>query len=239
MIRKGLAVSAGLVVLMLGLSFWAMGHVPPGGQYAVHWNIHGEADRFGGRNEILWLMPALSIALAALFSILPAIDPRGRNLLRSSLAYLVIWIGAFMVLAFAHAMMVLNAAGVLALADVTGGPGLLRAVAVLVGLFVAALGAVMGKIRPNWFMGVRTPWTLSSDLSWDKTHRLAGYLFVATGLASVLAALVLVPQWALIILTGGLGASAIIAVLYSWQVWKTDPARETLVPEDVPEEASE
>ena len=232
MIRKGLAASALLIAIMLGLSLWAMGHLAPDGRFAVHWNIRGEADRFGGRGEILWLIPGLSAALAALFAILPTIDPRGRNLLRSSLPYLVTWAGTLIVLAVAHAMLVLNAAGAMDLASVSGGTGLLRALAVLSGAIAAALGAVMGKIRPNWFLGVRTPWTLSSDLAWDKTHRLAGWLFMLTGLAALLAALVLRPPLALMVLAAGMGGSAVAAVVYSWRVWKTDPARETLVPED-------
>ncbi len=232
MIRKGLTASAVLIALMLGISFWAMGQLPPDGQFAVHWNINGVADRYGSRTEILWLMPGLGAALAALFSIFPAIDPRGRNLLRSSLPYLVSWIGVFVVLAFVHAMMLLNAAGIITLAGVSGGSGLLRAVALLTGGLVIALGAVMGKIRPNWFLGVRTPWTLSSDLSWDKTHRLTGWLFVLTGLATLVAALVLDPHWALVVLVAGLSGSVLFAVVFSWRVWKADPARETLVPED-------
>ncbi len=232
MIRKGLMASVALIILMLGLSLWAMPYLDPDGHYATHWNINGEADGFGGRNVVLWLMPGLTVVLAALLSVLPAIDPRRKNLLRSSSPYLIIWIGSFIVLTFAHFMMVLNAAQITDLADVSNGPGLLRWISVVVGAFIAVLGTVMGKIRPNWFMGVRTPWTLSSDLSWDKTHRLTGWLFMLTGLATVLAALVLIPRWALVILTGGITISVLSAVGYSFLVWKNDPARETLIPDE-------
>ncbi len=170
--------------------------------------------------------------MALLLSILPSIDPRRKNLLRSSLPYSIVWIGTFIVLTFAHMMMVLNAAGTVDLETVTDGPGLLKWIAILIGAFIAVLGAVMGKMRPNWFMGVRTPWTLSSDLSWDKTHRLTGWLFMLTGLATLMSALILIPRWALIILLVGMAISVLVAVGYSFLVWKNDPARETLVPED-------
>jgi len=136
------------------------------------------------------------------------------------------------VLGFAHAMMVLNAAGAVHLAGVATGPALLRWVAVLAGAFMAALGAVMGKMRPNWFMGVRTPWTLSSDLSWDKTQRLAGWFLMLTGLATMVTAFALIPRWAPVVLVGGLGVSAPVVIVYSWMVWKNDPARETLTPDE-------
>ena len=58
------------------------------------------------------------------------------------------------------------------------------------GVLFIVLGNFMGKIRPNWFVGVRTPWTLSSKLSWDKTHRLAGWLFMLMGALFALLALV-------------------------------------------------
>jgi immunity protein, SdpI family len=232
MIRTGLIASAILITLMLALSLWAMPHVPVDGQFTTHWNIKGEADGFGSRATVLWLMPGFAVGMAVLMAVLPLIDPRRKNLLRSSLPYLIAWIGSLMVLSFAHAMLVLNAVGTFNLADVSHGPGLLRWISVVVGAFMAALGAVMGKMRPNWFMGVRTPWTLSSDLSWDKTHRLTGWLFMLTGLITMAAAFFLIPRWAFVTLTGGITLSIVIAVGYSFLVWKSDPNRETLIPED-------
>ncbi len=231
MIRKGLLISTFLIVIMLGLSLWALPHLPADGRFASHWNINGVADGYSGRAMVLWFMPALGAGVALVLSLVPLIDPRRKNLLRSSLAYLVAWGGGLVVIAFAHAMMVLNAAERVDLADISHGPGLLRALALLIGAMTMALGAVLGKVRPNWFLGVRTPWTLSSDLSWDKTHRLAGWLFMLTGLATLATALVLIPRWAMLVLLGGTMGTALIAVVYSFLVWKGDPARETLVPE--------
>ncbi len=231
MIKNGLIASVVFIIAMLALSVWAMPLLPIDGQFATHWNINGEADDFSGRNTVLWLMPGIGFAMAVVFSILPSIDPRRKNLLRSGLPYQIAWIGMLCILALAHAMMVLNATKIVNLVDITTGPDLLRWMAVFAGVFVTALGAVMGKIRPNWFMGVRTPWTLSSDLAWDKTHRFTGWLFMLTGLVTVAAALVLIPRWAMTILIVGMIGSGLLAVIYSYLVWKSDPARETLVPD--------
>lgn len=89
------------------------------------------------------------------------------------------------------------------------------------------LGNYMGKIRPNRIMGVRTLWTYASDLSWDKTHRLSGRLLIAFGLILLLITLTrLVPSaYLAIVLLGGLILVAVIAVVYSYLIWKTDPNR--------------
>jgi len=232
MIRKGLIASTIVILAMLGLSIWAMNMLPPDGQFATHWGLNGQADGFGGRTKVLWAMPAMALGVSALLAIVPLIDPRKRNLQRSAGPYLIAWIGGVILLGFAHATMVLNAAKIIHVADVSNGPGMIKWLVILVGVFFAVLGSVLGKVRPNWFMGIRTPWTLSSDMSWDKTHRLAGKLFLITGVLTVLVALVAVPRWALMVLVGGAFGSIIWSVFYSWLVWKNDPVREILVPEE-------
>jgi len=174
----------------------------------------------------------MTIGIALLLAIVPQLDPRKRNLLRSAMPYLVAWIGNLLVLVFAHFMIILSATKTINIADVGGGSGMIKALIIVLGGFFAALGAVMGKIRPNWFMGIRTPWTLSSDLSWDKTHRLTGWMFLSTGLLSIISAFIMPPNIAMGVLITGSLATPLIAVIYSWYVWKNDPVRETLVPED-------
>jgi uncharacterized membrane protein len=83
---------------------------------------------------------------------------------------------------------------------------------------------VMGKIRPNWFVGVRTPWTLSSKASWTKTHRLAGWLFIAMGCLAVAWAMVQTP-WMLVLMVSIDVGCAILIVVYSYVVYRKDPLR--------------
>ncbi len=232
MTTKGIIISALFIIPMFALSFWAMGQLPEGEKFATHWNAQGVADGFSDAGTVLWMLPAMALGISVLLAIVPFLDPRRSNLIRSSMAYLVAWIGTMVVLGFVHFMIVLNATGHINLSDVTSGPDVSKIMAIMIGIFLIALGAVFGKIRPNWFLGVRTPWTLSSDASWDKTHRLAGKLFLVTGLFTVTGVLVLAPELALMILVFGSLCSTLIAVVYSWWVWKNDPVRETLVPEE-------
>jgi uncharacterized membrane protein len=87
------------------------------------------------------------------------------------------------------------------------------------------IGNYLGKTRSNWFGGVRTPWTLSSDYSWEKTHRATGWLFVLSGLAGMGAWLTVGTVPAFIILIGSIIASSIVAVILSYVYWRQDPQR--------------
>lgn len=82
----------------------------------------------------------------------------------------------------------------------------------------------MGKIRPNWFVGIRTPWTLSSKLSWTRTHRLAGWVFMVIGLCLVVSGILRVA--AAFLVTIAIGAVGMIwTIIYSYLTWRRDPDR--------------
>jgi uncharacterized membrane protein len=92
-----------------------------------------------------------------------------------------------------------------------------------VGALLMVLGNYLSRIRQNWFLGIRTPWTLSSEKSWRETHRLGGRLFVAGGLLLILATLFSgsLPSWALI---AGVAVPAVVLVIYSYVIWNRDPS---------------
>lgn len=93
-----------------------------------------------------------------------------------------------------------------------------------VGVMMVLMGSVMGKIRPNWFVGIRTPWTLSSKSSWVRTHRLGGWLLVGLGLA-LAAAAVVSSRAAVAVLIGGAIVSTLWLVVFSYLVWRRDPEK--------------
>jgi len=86
-------------------------------------------------------------------------------------------------------------------------------------LFIVA-GNLLAKVRPNWFIGIRTPWTLSSKTAWDKTHRLAAWLFVIAGLLIIADIAVPLP-WRVIPMVALPACAALIATIYSYLVWRT------------------
>jgi len=97
-----------------------------------------------------------------------------------------------------------------------------------VGVLDLVIGNYLGKVRSNFIFGVRTPWTLASELSWNKTHRLAGRMLVASGAAILFAAVLNLPGPILVsILLVSVAAIVIIPTAYSYFVWRNDPHRAT------------
>jgi uncharacterized membrane protein len=95
------------------------------------------------------------------------------------------------------------------------------------GAMFIVIGNFLGKTRSNWFFGIRTPWTLASDRSWSRTHRLGGQLFVALGLLTLAVTVLLDPMIATWVMLGGLALPVAWLVAYSYMAWRDDPNRET------------
>jgi len=189
-------------------------HAPE--RFPVHWGVDGEVNRYGGRFEGLLLLPLMAVFLYVIMLFLPRLDPGRLNYARFSGAYYTIRALVIALLAVLYAVMILAAKGVPV--DMT------RFVGLAVGAMFFVMGNVLGKIRPNWFVGVRTPWTLSSKRSWTRTHRLAGWVFVVGGIALMAAGIIRTPfamEAAFAILATGM----VGAVVYSYFVWKSDPDR--------------
>lgn len=182
----------------------------------VHWNFKGEVDRYGSKIEGLIAVPAVTIGLYLLLLLLPRLDPGYPNYERFSTPYLVIRYSMLIVMATIYGAAVLVALGYEF--------SMSALVPAVVGLMLIVLGNLMGKIRPNWFVGVRTPWTLSSKRSWDKTHRQAGWLFIVSGAALLVSGL-LGTGWAAVSAFAILMLSTLWLVVYSYLVWRSDPDR--------------
>lgn len=221
MIRKGLFYALPPFVLILALSIWGWLGTGPDAQIPVHFGLDGTPDRMGGKIEGFILLPALAIGLSALFGLMPLIDPRGQNIRRSEPAVLTAWAGVIWVLAAAQALITLTALG---LFEPGGAPG--QFVGFASAALLAVLGNVLSKTRPNWLIGIRTPWTLSSDKSWDVTHRWGGRLMMLGGFVSAIAFLIAPPPVSFTVL----GISAIVMTVFSvglsYWIWKNDPDRE-------------
>lgn len=180
----------------------------------MHWNAAGEVDGYGGKLEGLFLLPLMTIGIYLLLLFIPRLDPKQASYAAFSGAYGVIRLGTTVLMAMIHALVLLWVKDIKINATVVVMGG--------VGLLFVLIGLVMGKVQPNWFVGIRTPWTLSSRRSWVKTHRLGGWLFMLMGLVMFVAGF-LSPQLMLpVILTVTFGGTAIL-VVYSYIEWRKDP----------------
>jgi uncharacterized membrane protein len=206
-----------LIVAMLGLSAWAWQHIPNTQEIPVHYDIQGTPDRWGNKWEGLLALPLVAAGLTALFAVVPWIEPRAQNLARSQTAYSATAIAAMVLLVSIHGATVLQAVGwQIPVATV---------VAVGVSLLLAILGNYLGKIRSNFSFGIRTPWTLSSEQAWNKTHRLGGRLLFGLGMSGAIAALANANQLFVLLMLGGTTGTSLFLIVYSYQVWKQDPDR--------------
>jgi uncharacterized membrane protein len=187
-------------------------------QFPAHWNLHGDVDRYAGPIKGLFALPLVAAGLYALLLILPKIDPGRANYASFRRAYRMIGLAVIGLLASLYACTLLTA---------FGHHVPMRAVVPLtVGILLIIIGNYMGKLRPNWFAGVRTPWTLSSRLSWNKTHRLARWLMMAMGLAWVACAVVQTGWMVALAVTFNV-AAILWLVVYSYVVWRNDPERQS------------
>lgn len=162
-----------LVVATWAASFAVYPTMPK--KVPVHWNLRGEIDGYGDKGVAAFVMPAAMLGLLALFRALPWLSPRqfALDTFRGTYEFVVTLTMALC--AYIHGLTLWAADG--------GKIDLLRAIVGGLCLFFALLGNVLGKVRRNFFVGVRTPWTLASERVWIDTHRLAARLFVAAGIA--------------------------------------------------------
>jgi uncharacterized membrane protein len=184
-------------------------------QVPVHWGFSGQPDRYGGKFEGLLLLPATMLFIYLLMLLLPYVDPRRANYARFRGAYLVMRVATLVFLALIYGFVLLWIGGIRVEPSV---------ILALVGGLLVVLGIPMHKVRPNWFVGIRTPWTLFSELSWRKTHRLGGWFLALTGLAFMISGLVGSPtafRVALIFLVAGI----LFLFVYSYFVWRADPEK--------------
>ncbi|WP_165249079.1 SdpI family protein [Paludisphaera soli] len=205
-------VAIGLTAGLWGLSAWCYPGLPD--SIPTHWNIHGQVDGHGGKATI-FLMPAVTTGLLVLFAMLPTLSPAKFEVDSFRSTYLFILAAIVGLLAYIQVVILLTT-----YQEIGGGP---RRVdmgrALLAGMFVffGLMGNVMGKVRKNFYIGIRVPWTLSSDRVWNDTHRLAAWLMVA---GSVVGLAVVASGAPLAIAFGVLMATVFVPVVYSFFHYK-------------------
>lgn len=205
------------VVIMFGISLWAWFQIPAGTPVPIHFDISGTPDRYGNAFVGVFLLPCVLAAVVGLIGLVPRIEPRKENLQMSGRAYRVTWGALLVFFSVLHLVIILSVLEI-AQANLLG-----NLIPLGIGGLFVVLGNMMGKVRSNFMFGIRTPWTLSSELSWNKTHRLGGRIMMAVGFLTILAGLLISMEWAFYLLTGGLLLMLAVVMVYSWVVYKNDP----------------
>jgi uncharacterized membrane protein len=176
----------------------------------THWNAQGEVDGYGSRFVGAWLMPLVGICIYLLMLVLPALDPRRVNYEKFAGAYHLVKAALVLMLFAIYLIASFNALGYDLPVEVWA--------PLTIGVLFIVIGFAIRRVKPNWFIGIRTPWTMSSDEVWEKTHRLGGITFMIAGF--IMAVLPLITPGSFPVVIGAVVVSALIPVIYSYFLFR-------------------
>ncbi|MFY9213796.1 MAG: SdpI family protein [Tissierellaceae bacterium] len=201
-----------LIVLVLTMTIIFYDKLPE--EIPIHWNLKGEVDNYVSKPFGAFLSPLLMVAIWLGMKFLPNIDPRRHNYKKFESSY-EIAIGVLVTFAFVLQMaIILSSLGYDISMD--------RIIMVMAGVMFVVIGNYLPKAKSNFFYGIKTPWTLSSEISWKKTHRLGGRLFVVSGLAIILSSLLFNETVRVVVMILTLLAVAIVPIWASYFYAKED-----------------
>jgi uncharacterized membrane protein len=195
--------SIALVALSFGIAFYAYPLMPS--TLASHWDISGNVNGHMGRDAGVFFMPVMALFLLFLFFALPIVDPMKRNYALFQKEYDGIMA---MVIGFIYYVYLLTLAY-----NLGSRFNLMQALSPAFALLFFYMGVAISRAKQNWFVGIRTPWTLSSERVWDKTHQMGSSMFKAAGIVALLG--IVRPELFLLSIAVVL-AAAIATVVYSY-----------------------
>lgn len=200
----------GLIALSFAIAFYSYPKLPD--EITSHWNVAGEPDGTTSKFWGLFMLPFIMTATAGVFALIPRIDPLKENITQFKKYYdgLVLLILVFLI--FVQLQIILWSLGKQV------GPNQLLPVGL--GLLFYYIGIVCIHSKRNWFIGVRTPWTLSSEAVWEKTNKLGGNLFKITGIIVFLG--VWFPSIAIYFIVVPTLVSGITVIVYSYLEFKKE-----------------
>jgi uncharacterized membrane protein len=183
-------------------------------QMASHWDVNDQVNGYMSKFWGVFLMPLVTIVLFFLFLLIPNIDPLKANIaeFRGTFNLFIAFIIGFMV--YIHVLTLRWNLGYTNL-------GIGKAMLPAMGLLFFIIGSMLRKAKRNWFIGIRTPWTLSSDNVWDKTHQLGATLFMISGVLAVIGGFFggVVAFWSIMIPVLG---TTVFLVVYSYVLYQRE-----------------
>ena len=176
----------------------------------MHWNYLGQIDSYMPKHIALWYMPTLTLVMALSFMILPFFDPKKEKYQLFAHEWGIMQMGIIGFMAYVHGMIIY----------LTLNPSVQMMPLMFIGLgaLFILMGNYMSKIRQNYFIGVKTPWTLASEDNWNKTHRYASWSFVLAGIVCLAESYFI--WYAHIIILGSILLAAFLPIMYSFLLYK-------------------
>lgn len=207
--RWSLVASMLVLVASAALGWFLFPQLPA--QIATHWGMHGEVNGTMPKAVGIMFSPLIGLVVLMVLAFLPLTDPLKENVSSFKRAYgVIVFIIAAMLCGVNVSVILVNIGVPIPMQTL---------VLALVGLMLIGIGFVMPYTKRNWFIGVRTPWTISSDYVWDKTHRAARTVFILLGLFSIASAFI---QPLIAVFFTALILSSIGLVAYSYVLYRQE-----------------
>jgi uncharacterized membrane protein len=208
MTRKVFFFETLLIVAALAATVVLYPHLPA--RVPVHWNIHSQPDNYGPRWTLFLFGPGFMAAVMLLTWVLPWLSPKRFEIDSFWQTYHLVMLLVFGMMAYVYAALLWAACG----RAIDMG----RAISWGVCLLFILVGNVMGKLRRNFYVGVRTPWTLASERVWNATHRFAGRTMVVGGLIGLVLSILGLFLWAILVPLSGALAPVVYSLVYYKQL---------------------
>lgn len=202
-----------LSITLLTLVAWiiALPHLPA--TMPIHWGANGEADGFATKINAMILTVGIMVLIYFVIAFVPRIDPRKENYKYFSKTYNILLNAVLLLFFFVNMSTILQGLGY--------NVPMSYIAPIMAGLVFIIIGNYLQRVRSNYFMGIRTPWTLSNENVWKKTHRLSGKIFFIGGLLILISAL-LPDGYKSVIMWGSIVLCVAIPYLYSYVAYKKE-----------------
>jgi uncharacterized membrane protein len=199
------------IVCLLPLALYAAVYADLPDQVPFHWNVSGEPDSWGAK-EFIWIIPVGMALMNAFVQLMMFITPQKNNI-PHMFKKIVAWIIPIITMIL-FPVTIFYALGV--------NISISLVVLLILGILILVLGNYMPKVRPNNVAGIRVPWTLNNEENWNKTNRLAGWLFTIGGLAIIIEAFTMqsIPLAMFIVTMTELAIVTIVPIVYSYSLYK-------------------
>jgi uncharacterized membrane protein len=196
------------IALIVGLVLYARLPDP----MPSHWNAAGQVDDYMPKFWGIFMMPLITVVLTGLFLVIPQIDPLKANIakFRGAFNWFIVAFVAYML--YVHALTLVASLGFQFNMTVMLLP--------VVGLLFIGAGYMMGQAKRNFFIGIRTPWTLSSETVWDETHKLGSKMFMIGGAITIVCAFL--GENGIWLMLVAMLAVAFVPIIYSYILWRRE-----------------
>lgn len=177
-----------------------------------HWNAAGEVDGYMPRFWGIWLLPLMTAGITLLLAFIPFIDPLRSNIAQFRNLYNTFIVGFVVYMLYVYGLTLAASLGYQFNMTMMMLPAM--------GLLFIGISFLIKNAKRNFFIGIRTPWTLSSDSVWEKTHRLGAKMFLGSGVVVLVSAFL--GENGIWLMMAALLVAAFVPIVYSYILWRQE-----------------